>query len=1318
MSLQTLTKRIRDKNGSREDQIDLANKLFRGEVDVYFPNKEEFIINFLLDRLKENSNLTCVNIGYWQLFLNIWKSDKLSGSFRVSAIRRQSLYPIILNAFEYLIKEFKKDVFLKISDVFVCVYSNLNILYISRSFPDQISLLFSRYCYLIASKIDDLLDSHPNEVFKETLICVIQSAVHSQASSTKAQTQFLHQTLGSILALLCKTQKGDPYFSFLNAVLMKCILTQHTLDVLLLTKKDSSMTLCSLLNAISFEPINLKAIPLFFIICADCINFHLSSVEKSISQQKASELMYKLFSEHIAFLLSLKNLPEEATLDCMLSICQVFENDNLHRGHSDEYTFAMLEQLLELSVKTLRQNTCWSTSWEMLSSLLAIDFDVLLPHSKILWECIKSVSHQDDIHALKFLKRWVRASAKARILDSFCIDWHLNVQTMSERSILTNRDFITSFSAVAEVSLSQISIKKLVTWLMSSESIMSENSNRFVVYYSLCKSLKRESYPAHLVPNFELFTRSIFNASLKNFNILDERSQALLCMCQISHVQFFSSDMSISASVGMKTLFEDLMAEKSRGLSSTVWSLQLLLCYLEQCLRLNTLHEDTAFPMRVVNYALEYSSKALDKFAENSHLILLDMVDVGKPDLVLTLLCRWLHMVHLYSSRTSITSWIYSIASKFYFIDSLNLETKDSVLESNWERFISSTETYELDSIRDSLIDCLIRLLCYSSNNAIDPVSAPGNLDFDNSAELCSSLTRFTPKNIDFVLKSLIHIPIHSITKNQRTRLLNLLIIHEKLLSDKDNSTHISLRKIIYTLMKTPCSSGFYRDPKIIIDLMQFGKTDLSFHKVHVLIMRSWIQHLDEGNKSEVILKLLQLILADFRELPLETITLIFNALVDSLPSSKHIKNSNDILSSVFAINDMLIDKMTAYLSKKESLCSGTFSCLLACCNSVLRTQNLTSESLNKLHILKVGIEEKAISLKLNELPFLENWILFQCLLSSGGDDFLKVVAYMVYYRRTVGEMSFRVSDFELALSRLSTNDADYAILNILNLLTSNECDEFDYSVLMKVVGVFANYSDCFQRNRHLVHMVLLCCTHVFYNQTLKPATLIDSALDVFLCFVQKTSKFISLDSFNTILTALSTILNLKELECEPKDLANLILKIIQILNGLLFNHRSYMSGRFHVFYSILKSLLYSMVQHDSEMKKIKGIALMNFYKPKKVPIHVVQSFCRLLTTWMNPNLMHDSNKKNSSLTDAERLFVKATTKHFVFLLTDFMSAQTVYQIDIQVKELLTNCFYNVYENLSNHEKQMALVAMNAPSKSLYQKFVNDYLIFAKWNEA
>lgn len=142
------------------------------------------------------------------------------------------------------------------------------------------------------------------------------------------------------------------------------------------------------------------------------------------------------------------------------------------------------------------------------------------------------------------------------------------------------------------------------------------------------------------------------------------------------------------------------------------------------------------------------------------------------------------------------------------------------------------------------------------------------------------------------------------------------------------------------------------------------------------------------------------------------------------------------------------------------------------------------------------------------------------------------------------------------------------------------------------------------------------------------------------------------------------------------------------------------------------------MVQHDSEMKKIKGIALMNFYKPKKVPIHVVQSFCRLLTTWMNPNLMHDSNKKNSSLTDAERLFVKATTKHFVFLLTDFMSAQTVYQIDIQVKELLTNCFYNVYENLSNHEKQMALVAMNAPSKSLYQKFVNDYLIFAKWNEA
>lgn len=68
MSLQTLTKRIRDKNGSREDQIDLANKLFRGEVDVYFPNKEEFIINFLLDRLKENSNLYVVEYAYFYYF--------------------------------------------------------------------------------------------------------------------------------------------------------------------------------------------------------------------------------------------------------------------------------------------------------------------------------------------------------------------------------------------------------------------------------------------------------------------------------------------------------------------------------------------------------------------------------------------------------------------------------------------------------------------------------------------------------------------------------------------------------------------------------------------------------------------------------------------------------------------------------------------------------------------------------------------------------------------------------------------------------------------------------------------------------------------------------------------------------------------------------------------------------------------------------------------------------------------------------------------------------------------------------------------------
>ncbi|EPX74572.1 ribosome biogenesis protein Urb2 [Schizosaccharomyces octosporus yFS286] len=1322
MSLQTLTKSIRDKNGNRVEQVELAYNLCHNNIPTYFPNKEEFVITFLLDRLKEDTKIghyeTCLNIKYWDLLFFVWNSDKISTSFKVNSVRRQPILPIITDVLNVLSTRFDKSVFLSVCKNFVTVYSSSDILYSSRSFPDQVSDLLSRFCHIFALHPNTADDAIADSQIQKVFCKLISSSLRATSNTLKASVYFLSRSLNGILQLLSSVDIENKNYEFIKSILTTCILSPSTLEALV-AKKESNENLFSLLKNLSVDQVDLKSVPSLFQIFLDSISSFMSDSGKHISQQKASDLTYKLFVEHMKYLLTHVEAPDTTVFEAFRLLCEMLESDKVHRGNPDKTTFDMLVTLARLCMDNLSKRDNRPTLWRIFASLLNIDFDSVLPLSNELWNFIDVCHPEENQSILVYLKRLISAHVRARSFLDFCFSWNSSLlRTTSSHTLYFSHELASMVSASVEAAFTPSSLNELISQLLTSVLNATSESryNPLLLYYTILCGIKSRHYAESIEEKIYDFYHQVFFPCLStDYGNMKKESRNVLLM---SHYVNMDKSLSYVNSTYPETA-PVLLRSLDSGLEESAdhtWSLQVLLCYFEK-LRFNTEKVfDNETYCSVVKSAIFRSMLYLDS-QDPPESVDLPVIDTSSCGLTITLLLRWLRPVNLCLSRDELTSWLFKVCEKL-LRNSSSPKSQDQILLLNaWRLFLQSSETYELTVVFDGLLSTFSRL--------IYPEDVPSTSDIVSFYESNKEINvKFTPGNLRFVLDCLEYLPLRYIQKHYRIRILNIMCSFKRdLLVDKPD-IKCSLYGVLARLVQVPCSAALYNCYQIVYQIISDlnSETPEDCERDMKLTIKYWIAHIDSENKTNVLNDLIGYLLEKQGHVPMYGVSVFLNELVQYIPSIRQAPNDEEVVSKLKLCSGMVLNEISYTLDNFEVLHIALLTKLLECCNSFLRTFQPSEAEKELYYKVRTRVEAAASSLNAADfnLSFLETWISYQSLLVNDKLDFLKLIAQLVFYRRLLHEFTLRSADIASAISKLTLDDCSGVIAEVLSTILHSQ-DALDNSILLKVITLIARCSDIFEVNKNMTSLVLCLCSGLLIQSDENDVFTVLSILDVLDVFANKSSKVCNVDSFNFIISSLSSLLSSrKSISCSYDE--NLIIsRIISVLRGMLYNHRSYMSGRFHVLFGILKKVLHCMFKKttNSFSKADNVIRTPKWFKPSMmISDYNVIAMSRLLNTWMNPNLMHDSNKKASTLTDSERQFIKASTKHFVFLLIEFLSLQVNFMIDLDAKERLTEAFYSVYGNLSTYEKHMASTSMNAPTRSLFHRFVDNWSRFAKWQES
>lgn len=98
-----VTKFLRSKDGSIGDIISTSNKLLSGELDVYLPNKVQFLFDLLCDRLNDNSTKQFKSWKFepeiWLLFSSVWDRIQEDATSKKVAARKLKLVDVLIAVF-------------------------------------------------------------------------------------------------------------------------------------------------------------------------------------------------------------------------------------------------------------------------------------------------------------------------------------------------------------------------------------------------------------------------------------------------------------------------------------------------------------------------------------------------------------------------------------------------------------------------------------------------------------------------------------------------------------------------------------------------------------------------------------------------------------------------------------------------------------------------------------------------------------------------------------------------------------------------------------------------------------------------------------------------------------------------------------------------------------------------------------------------------------------------------------------------------------------------------------------------------------------
>ncbi|CCJ28959.1 unnamed protein product, partial [Pneumocystis jirovecii] len=382
VSTQDLAHFLRSKSEALGEQLKTAYDLLEGRINVYFIQKEGFLLNWILDKLKEVklNNLESITIlpKLWDFLNIVLKSQNLLIESKCFSFQKHSFTALLSISFS-LVTEApdKEQVLLLISSIqknleYILSEETLS-LFIRGSFDTTTTILANFFYYS-----QNMEEFYVSEIVASRIlpyVCYIVGKNDAPSWINDLFSIILHKTLFSPESLInyinFQTSNSES-----KSMISKVSNLELFLDCLLKNLTD-----------ISYHSNVLLSLPKLLEIAQNSLgcNSIYSKVKINLNSSKMARLTDMFLSEILK--LAIKLSAEDALK--YLTISDILElSKNIGGYHK---LFVVLEQqMLEILEKSFslikdREDNIITIGWKLLYNLLKIDSELILPYNEQLW---------------------------------------------------------------------------------------------------------------------------------------------------------------------------------------------------------------------------------------------------------------------------------------------------------------------------------------------------------------------------------------------------------------------------------------------------------------------------------------------------------------------------------------------------------------------------------------------------------------------------------------------------------------------------------------------------------------------------------------------------------------------------------------------------------------------------------------------------------------------------------------------------------------------------------------------------------------------
>ncbi|KAG4303523.1 hypothetical protein PCK1_000041 [Pneumocystis canis] len=811
ISTQDITHSLRNKLEALENQLKTADDLLNGRINVYFPQKEKFLLDWVLDKLKEIklNKMKSFDIlpKLWEFLDTVLKCQSLLIESKCFSFQKYSFIAIFSTSMSLIVEIKNENILYSLASSIVktldyILSDEILSLFIQGSFTITTTILANFFYSIINLNLhNDVISTLGSRILK-----IWEGSIYGLESFKNVSEIVSSKVLPHICYLLGKEDTPSWVNDMFSIILGKTLFSVESLIGYLnfqipdSKSKETTLKISDLglffdfllnnLTDISHHSNVLLSLPRLFEIAQNSLNRDLlySKRKINLNPSKITQLSDIFFLEILRLAINLCVEDDAFKYMIISNIIKMSRNNN---GHYKSFNIIMEQQISEvlkksfILIKNKNEDNTIITGWKLLHSLLEFDSELLLVYNEQLWLSLSQIDMVFEYSKIccQVIEVLVNNHKTHRSLHEFISNWikFLKFYPICNNCILLSDEILIMVVKLTN-NLSLNQIKSIINSILednhfealkesvylNSKNLFSENSyllnvsennvkSSFFIFYPLL-SILHELIDAVIILNiwkdmvnlYESVLVKVFSNISMFFN-----DPGIYIIFRVHYKMMLISREYISSTNPYKGLkyIKSITEIKKIDPKVTFYMIQCQLVYLQYFDRENPEKFKIKDISLSINLILDHIIFSLENLPTNSSWEAGKMQSINSTNINLVYIYminnQWMHLINKFSFFDKIKKImdIFLKCSIENILEEINV-SQTLTFSNLWYIYLSNAEIYELNLFGNV---CLSTLMDYVFSIKFDKLLFRNDIKSYFNKQASENIIRKKNSNLDIL---------------------------------------------------------------------------------------------------------------------------------------------------------------------------------------------------------------------------------------------------------------------------------------------------------------------------------------------------------------------------------------------------------------------------------------------------------------------------------------------------------------------------------------------------------------------------------------